>query len=105
MWTMPSVFGVYGQNLTTARKKELGLSEKRLAFRQGNYVPPKTKRAGIRARDIIIGVDGKPLEMTMLQFNVYIRANYNVGDKVKFNIILNGKRLEIPMTLPVHPRF
>ena len=104
MWTMPPAFGMYGQNLTAARKKELGLSEKRLAFRQGNYVPPKTKRAGIRAGDIVIGVDGKKLEMTMLQFNVYIRANYNVGDKVKFNIIRNGKRLEIPMTLPVHPR-
>ncbi len=105
MWTMPPAFGVYGQNLTAVRKKELGLSEKRLAFRQGNYVPPKTKWAGIRAGDIVIGVDGRKLEMTMFQFNVYIRANYNVGDKVKFNIIRNGKRLEIPMTLPVHPRF
>jgi S1-C subfamily serine protease len=95
---------MYGQNLSTARKKELGLSEKRLAFRQGNSVPPKTKRAGMRAGDIVVGVDGKKLKMTMLQFNVYIRSNYNVGDKVKFNIIRNGKRLEIPMTLPLHPR-
>ena len=82
----------------------LGLSEKRMAFRQGNYVPPIPKRAGILAKDIFIGVDGKKLEMKMLQFNVYMRTNYNVGDKVTFNIIRNGKRLDIPMTLPVHPR-
>ncbi len=105
MWSMPPAPGVYGRNLSATEKRKLGLAEKRLAFRQGNYVPPRTRKAGIRARDIIIGVDGKKLELSMLQFNVYIRANYNVGDRVTFNVIRGGKRMEIPMTLPVHPRF
>lgn len=104
MWTMPPAIGIYGQNLSAEEKRKLGLKESRLAFRQGNYVPPKTRQAGIRAKDIIIGVDGKELEMTMLQFNAHIRAHYDVGDKVTFKVIRDGKRLEIPMTLPVHPR-
>ncbi|MCH8828273.1 MAG: PDZ domain-containing protein [Planctomycetes bacterium] len=104
MWTMPPAMGIYGRNLTAAEKRRLNLVPKRLAFRQGNYVPPHTRRAGIRARDIIIGVDGKKLEMTMLQFNVYMRSNYNVGDRVVFNIIRGNRRLKIPMTLPVNPR-
>jgi len=104
VWSMPPAVGIYGRDLSAAQKKKLGLGPKRLAFPQGNYVPPKTRRAGIRARDIVIGIDGKPLEMTMRQFNVYLRENYNVGDRVKFNVIRNGKRLAIPMTLPVNPR-
>ena len=104
MWTMPPAPGIYGKNLTSAEKKRLGLGEKQVAFRQGNYVPPRTRRAGVRAGDIIHGVDGKKLEMTMLQFNVYIRVNYDVGDRIQLNVIRGGKRFVIPMTLPVHPR-
>ena len=105
MWNTPPAPGIYGKNLTPAEKRRFGLGEKRLAFRQGNYVPPRTRQAGIRAKDVIIGIDGKKLEMTMLQFNVYIRANYKVGDRVKINLIRNARRMDVPMTLPVHPRF
>ena len=104
MWTTPPAVGIYGRNLTVAQKKTLGLGPQRLAFYQGNYVPPKTRRAGIRARDVIIGIDGKKLEMKMLQFNAWIRENYNVGDKVVLDVIRKGKRLRFPMTLPVNPR-
>lgn len=104
MWSMPPAMGIYGRDLTSAEKAKLGLGKDRLAFSQGNYVPPKPKQAGIRAKDIIIGVDGKPLKMTMLQFNVYMRTNYNVGDKVTFNLFRKGKRIKVPMTLPRHPR-
>ena len=55
--------------------------------------------------DIIIGVDGKPLEMKMLQFHAHIRLNYEVGDKITFNVIRNGKRLKIPMVLPERKSF
>jgi hypothetical protein len=104
MWTMPPAMGIYGKNLTTEEKANLDLKPKRLAFRQGNYVPQKTRRAGILARDIIVGVGGKPLEMTMLQFNAYVRTNYDVGDKIVFDIIRGARRMKIPMTLPVNPR-
>ena len=41
----------------------------------------------------------KAMEMTMLQFNVYIRLNYEVGDRVTYSVIRNGKRLSIPVVL------
>ncbi len=104
MWNTPPVPGVWGKDLTARQKKELGLAADRLAFSQGGFVPPKTRQAGIRGNDIIVGVDGKKLNLTMLQFNGYIRENYNVGDRVSFDVIRNGKRIQIEMTLPKHPR-
>ena len=99
MWGLEPQAHVYGKNLTVEEKKKLGLSPKRLAFYQGNYVPPRSRQAGIRARDVIIGVDGKKLEMTMLQFNVWVRLNFKDGDRIVFNVIRRSKRMSFPMTL------
>jgi hypothetical protein len=38
--------------------------------------------------------------MNMLQFNAYIRLNYKVGDRVVFNVLRDGERLRVSMTLP-----
>ncbi len=100
MWGLAPQASVYGKDLTEEEKRTLGLSPKALAFRQGNYVPDAARGAGIRANDLILGVDGKRFEMTMLQFNASVRLNYKVGDRVVFNLIRNGQRLEVPMTLP-----
>jgi predicted metalloprotease with PDZ domain len=99
MWGLEPVPGVYGQNLTAEEKKKLGLPEKGMAFLQGNYVPPAPRAAGIKGGDIIYGIDGKTLEMTMLQFNVYIRLNYRVGDRITFHVLREGKHLKLPMVL------
>lgn len=104
MWSTPPALGIYGRDLTVEQKRKLGLGPKRLAFRQGNFVPPKPRRAGIRGGDVIIGVDGKKLEMTMRRFNAWMRVNHNVGDKVTFDVIRNGRRLKVPMTLARNPR-
>ena len=90
---------VYGKDLTEKEKRDLGLSPKRLAFRQGDFVPNESRRAGIRARDVIIGIDGKELEMKMLQFNAWVRLNHKVGDTITFNVIRNGKRINVPIKL------
>lgn len=99
MWALAPPAAVYGKDLEPAEKKDLGLTKKRLAFYQGDFVPAPSRKAGIQARDIIIGIDGKELEMTMLQFNVHVRLNFKVGDKITYNVIRDGKRLEIPMVL------
>ena len=105
MWNTPPAPGVYGRNLTDEQKEKLGLAKNRLAFSQGNFVPPNTRKAGIRGGDVIIGVDGKTLDLKMLQFNAYIREHYGVGDTVTFDILRNGKPIKIPMKLPKHPRY
>jgi S1-C subfamily serine protease len=102
MWGLEPAPGVYGKDLTTEEKKNLGLSAKSLAFRQGQFVPPQARAAGVQAQDIILGIDQKPIEMTMLQFNAYVRLNYQVGDRVTLNILRDGKRLDMPMTLSGH---
>jgi predicted metalloprotease with PDZ domain len=99
MWGLEPQARVYGRDLTVAQKRELGLKPKRLAFSQGKFVPRESRQAGVRADDIIIGIDGKEFEMTMLQFNGFVRLNYKVGQRITFNVIRNGKQLEIPMTL------
>jgi S1-C subfamily serine protease len=91
---------VYGEDLTAAEKKALGLDEKRLAFRQGDFVLAVARQAGIRQNDIILGIDGKVLEMTARQFGVYIRLYYQAGDRVTFNLLRDGQRLDVPLKLP-----
>jgi len=104
MWNLEPVPGVYGRDLSPEEKQKLGLDPKRLAFSQGQYVPEPARRAGVQAHDVIIGIDGKTLHMTMLQFNAYVRLHYKVGDRVTLNLIRNGKRLDLLLTLAHPPR-
>jgi hypothetical protein len=99
MWGLEPSPYVHGRDLSAREKAALNLPEKGMAFRQADYVPGPAKRAGIKADDIIFGVDGKRLELTMLQFNVYVRLNYKVGNRITFNVLRDGKRLDVPMTL------
>jgi serine protease Do len=94
---------VHGNDLSADEKKALGLSAKRLAFRQGPFVSEPAQRAGIRQNDVILGVDGKVLEMSERQFGAYIRLNYRVGDRVTYNILRRGRRLDLPLTLAARP--
>jgi hypothetical protein len=91
---------VHGEDLTAVEKRSLGLSEKSLAFRQGNFVSEAARQAGIRQNDIILGIDQKILEMSARQFGAYIRLTYQVGDRVTFNLLRDGQRLNIPLKLP-----
>jgi S1-C subfamily serine protease len=90
---------VQGDDLDPEEKQALGLGAGRLAFRQGNFVSAPAQQAGIRQRDVIVGVDGKELEMTARQFGAYIRLNYRVGDRVTYNLLRDGKRLDLVLIL------
>ena len=37
--------------------------------------------------------------MTGRQFGMYIRLNYKVGDRVTYNLLRNGKRLDATLKL------
>ena len=45
------------------------------------------RRAGIRQNDIILGVDGKTLNMSERRFGAYIRLNYCAGDRITYNLL------------------
>ena len=90
---------VYGEDLTAKEKKALALDEKRLAFRQQAPVHAAARAMGVLENDIILGVDGKALEMSMDQFLGHIRQNYLIGESLTLNVLRAGKRADLKLTL------
>jgi hypothetical protein len=90
---------IYGLDLTAAEKRNLGLREQQLAFYMGSFLPPSARQAGIHANDVILGVDSRSLDMSAQQFQAYIRLHYKVGDRVTYNVLRGGRRLDISLTL------
>jgi len=90
---------LYGRDLNLDERKELGLKPKQLAFTHRDRVLTQAKNAGIKPGDVILGFDGRELQMTAYDFQTWVRENYILGDRVKINVIRDGKRMDIPMTL------
>ncbi len=57
----------------------------------------KAREAGIKKNDVILGIEGKPMQSPE-EFITYIRSK-NVGDKVKLSINRAGKTMEIEVEL------
>lgn len=101
-WSLKSLqpaSGLHGEDLTATEKQRLGLNPQRLAFRQGNFLTKNARQAGIQINDIILGVDGKELQMNAKQFDVFVRRNYNVRDTVTVDLIRGERRMELRMKL------
>jgi hypothetical protein len=88
-----------GDDLTADEKKKIGLSEKRLAFRQDKFVHSSLKAIGLQKDDIIMGIDGQEMDGTMDQFVSHVRRNFLVGDKVVLNALRAGQRVDATLTL------
>src|SRR4029077_7748445 len=54
-----------GDDLTAAEKKALGVPESRAAFRQDKFVHSTLKAVGLKAGDVIVGFNGRPVEGSM----------------------------------------
>ena len=91
--------GLHGRDLSTEEKKSLGLPAKALAFRQSNFLTKQARQAGIQVNDVIVGLDGKRLELTARQFDAHVRLNYARGDTVVVEVLREGKRIELKMRL------
>lgn len=97
--TLEPASGLHGQDLTAAEKKTLGLKAEQLAFRQGNFLTKQAQLAGIEINDIVLGIDGKHLEMTARQFDIYVRLNCSKDETITVNVIRKGQRLDVKMKL------
>ena len=98
-WIVPSA-RVFGRNLTPEERRERGLTETQLAFWQSYPVSKVAAAAGVLEGDIVLGFDGKQLDMSAYEFLDYVRGHYLCGEAVKIDILRDGKRLKLPMTLP-----
>jgi membrane-associated protease RseP (regulator of RpoE activity) len=96
---------VQGPELSQAEKRRLGLSEHHLAFCQSGFLSAPARQAGIRPNDVIIGIDGKRLELTARQFQAYVKLHYRVGDRVTYNVLRDGKHLDVTLSLTRRPPF
>ena len=56
---------ISGDDLTAAEKKALGLPESRAAFRQDKFVHSTLKAVGLKAGDVIVGLNGKGIDGAM----------------------------------------
>ena len=90
---------LYGTDLTAAEKKALGLRPRQLAFRQRDSLSRQAEAAGVRAGDVIVGIDGRQLDMDAFEFLHHVESNYLVGDRVTVNVLRHGERLNLVMTL------
>jgi len=90
---------VSAEDLTAAEKKALGLPESRAALRQDKFVHSTLKAVGLKAGDVIVGLNGKGIDGTMDDFLGFVRREHLVGDSITLNVLRDGKPVEIKMTL------
>jgi serine protease Do len=95
---LPSL-AVFGYDLTAPERKAAGLDEKQLAFRQVAPVHSEAEAMGVRAGDIIVGIDNLKLAMTVEKFLGYVRQNYLIGDRVTLNVLRDGKKIDLTTKL------
>ncbi len=91
---------IHGNDLTPEERQRQGLSDKQLAMVLGPFLPAVARQAGLRQGDIIVGADDKTLEMSCGQFEVYIRLNYQPGQKITYNLLCGGRPEKISLVLP-----
>jgi len=97
-YLVPSI-RLNGTDLKAEERKALELTPTQLAFRQKNEVSSQAKAAGIQGGDIVVGLDGKSPDLDVTNLIWYVQRNYLVGDQVTVNVIRDGKRLDLVMTL------
>ena len=65
----------------------------------GRVEGKSAKRAGLKKGDIIVGMENKPLRLTYQQFNIHVKLNYEVGEKLPLTLLRNGKRIQFDWLL------
>lgn len=90
---------ISAEDLTAAEKKELGLAEKQAAFRQDKFVHSTLKAVGLKGGDVVVALDGKPVEGTMDDFLGLVRREHLVGDTITLTVLRGGKPVELKVPL------
>lgn len=98
MWDLRPKLSLGATELSIDEKQALGIAPDRLALIV-QYSGEVLKKAGLRAKDIIVAFDGRDQNQTFLQLSVNVRLNYKPGTQVAVMVLREGKRVEL--TLPL----
>jgi hypothetical protein len=90
---------VSGDDLADGERRQLGIAPGRLALRQNGFVPRAAEHAGLRVNDIVVGIDGRSLDMNARQFEAHVRLHFQVGQTVRYDVLRGGQRLSVPVKL------
>jgi S1-C subfamily serine protease len=95
---------VWLPELTAEQTAKLGLpsGDAALEVRWINPEGPGGRQAktdGLREKDIVVGLDGKPIRMDSRQFNANLKLHYRVGERLPLTILRDGRRIELSLLL------
>ena len=104
LWSIKPVLATWCTPMKEKRVKSLRLAKgvKPIEVRWINTDRPEgrnAKRAGLRKGDIIICMEGEPLRMSSQHFNMHVKLNYKVGDKLPLTLLRDGKRIKFDWPL------
>ena len=104
LWSLKPVLATWCAQMKKEDVKKLHLREGVNALEvrwinTGRTEGRAAKRAGLKKGDIIVGMENKPLRLTSQQFNMHVKLNYEVGDKLPLTLLRNGKRIQFDWPL------
>jgi len=53
----------------------------------------------LREGDFVVRLDGKPIRMTPAEFNVHLKLNYKVGERLPLTVVRGERQLKIELKL------
>jgi hypothetical protein len=104
MWNAAPRLQVWTPLVPAEDMTKLGLPATSSAFemRWINRESPGGQRAfadGLREKDIVIAVAGKPFFGNSNQFHAHIKLNYKIGDDLPLTVLRDGQRQELKIRL------
>lgn len=89
---------IYGTDLTADEKKKHGLPSDALAVRQRDSVHSRASAMGVKAGDVILGIDERTYAGSADGFRKFVSGRYLIGDRAKLHVLREGRRLALDIT-------
>ncbi|RMG36133.1 MAG: PDZ domain-containing protein [Planctomycetota bacterium] len=105
LWSVSPRLRVWTPILAYDRRKQLGIPDSNTALlvKWINRGAPGGRAAfesGLREGDVIVELDGRPLQnVDPARFNMLIKLNYEIGDRLPLTVLRRGRRIRVEVRL------